>query len=478
MHRSWVFLFFLTLAYADPDADPNVSRLLSGVKPFAACPDGFVLEGSHTCIRVVQTSEFIIQCPEGSLQNGKCVVREAIQDELSCLPGFHLNDDLQCERQIYEPAIQSCEPNYTLHGGECVWSGSQVMCPDGFQLQGKQCHRHFTSQPRAVCPQNSIRNTAGLCQMMSSTPAQKTCPEDFQLFDNQCIRPETVPGIIDCPPGFSREGDSCISEMDVTDDGYTCLAGMVRTGATCTVLEQVQAQLLCRNGFRFHATEKKCINERASRHAVTCNRGFKLDVLTGECVGFFETTGVLICPHGYLLVDKRCSRANVERPVSICPRGFEKSSGLCIRRSVKQPDVVCPKGTKDNGGKCSLVIESKPEHVCPAGSIMKGGKQCEFREVIPAQLKCAHGTLDGASCIEQVDKPAKLSCPKGFLLSGASCVMKLQVEAEPICEVGVLRGQHCEVLRSVSPVNPVSPVDDDAECRTKKCHKHHEKDNK
>lgn len=281
MQPSCVILFWCGFAVVRSQTDIRSNW----PQPVASCPDGFELlnDESDICVRVLQRSDPIIQCPPGSSrQNRKCLVKSVIPDELTCLPGYELNEHDMCERKAPQQTY-SCETGYTLQDNrQCIWSGSRVQCPPKFELssKGDHCERVVQMPPVKICPENASRDSSGQCQVTATEPTRLSCEAGYKRVGDGCVGVERADSILDCPvidgQKTNRDGSECILLKDVTTKAKRCPDGMVWKGSVCEEVETTRARLSCKRGFRFDEQEGFCIRESVSKPDIVCNRGYKL----------------------------------------------------------------------------------------------------------------------------------------------------------------------------------------------------------
>ncbi len=117
--------------------------------------------------------------------------------------------------------------------------------------------------------------------------------------------------------------------VEIVKETY-CDRGTLVEGK-CQVLETMQPQVECPEGFPYHEETRRCEN-----------------VISIPAVGQY------VCKEGYKLASGKC----------ISEKNFDKVDGKC------------PEGTNTYNGECKEIKYRDYEYYCPSGTL--NGKKCEF----------------------------------------------------------------------------------------------------
>lgn len=148
-----------------------------------------------------------------------------------------------------------------------------------------------------------------------------------------------------------------------------------------------------------------------------------------------------ICPAGFYLSGKMCTRENETSLMSVCQEG-QLRNDMCVVKH--NPNADCPNGFHYDGHMCVLVKQMSPVMSdCPDGFALKYGAEkkhgdkhsgayCEKGVINSASFVCPQGTMDaGHNCLTWSTIQPTYECPEGTMLQGQYCQSFIDYDCSP-----------------------------------------------
>lgn len=465
-------------------------------KALAACPEGFSEYSGHKaiCERMLSIPPQLT-CPPGAVLDpatGHCHTENMAATR--CPDGFvpSRSQGQMCEKIVQEVGV--CPPGSTTlgHGSE-VRCQSAIehdiieCCPPGFERLAGRCQRHEVFAAVSKCQ--------GDCARVRVLAPILRCPEGFELDGRRCHRitamacPELLPA---CAP-YARGGSLRRLSSEQLPSG--CESN-IKAVEICHSSEAIPAELVCPAG-DFDGTNCIVADTQSAERERICRYGV-MDPLTGQCIKITQVPTKTECPLGTTRIGRRCVEYEEHLPEFVCPEGaVSDRSGSCILRApalnagmnvIKSaPIPVCAAGTLQ-GALCYDVERVPRQFVCPEGSIPanryagdsaialgspeEANRYCVLvsdvavsapaKKYVKPQFYCPDGTLaKGGHCKSSERAEAIISCPPGSDLEGQLCSRRVaaatggsrvtSAAATPICPPGTtVQGTKCVASRELA----------------------------
>ena len=340
----------------------------------------------------------------------------------SCPTGYNLNSTTgYCERDENEAATeyclagselesincptQTCEPGYTLSGGQCIQVNEFPItsCDSGYVLIDNSCYR--TQPLQMQCPAGyNFEN--GQCVNSQVEAGLKTCQEGYALVNGVCY--ELIDKEATCPSNYLLEDGLC--KRKITSSPLGCKSGFISSGASCR--EVVEGDAQCPENSVYNSRTKVCV-----------------EVVTAPAER--DPFNNWYCPEGRL--DTESSWENrcivdviVTNPTISCPIGASMVSGQCAKNVSDPSGVQCQSGTTYDAalGICTAVITEAPVEQCPTGSTSYSSSQCHENIAQSSALVCGPNATYNASTgkceVETTTEPTP-SCNNGYVAANGNC---------------------------------------------------------
>lgn len=227
----------------------------------------------------------------------------------------------------------------------------EIICPEGFALQGQSCVAINYIPPRPICPEGSTETELGQCLVQESFKASKLCPESY-LYDNEldvCLEELSAEGIPSCSVGFYDEiQDSCVvAELLPPIIGCPPNAKRILSGndhSLCEQIEKKRPKISCPPEFSLSEQgESMCLGRALADGELKCQDPYQD---SGEKCTYLEILPKIMgCIDGGYLKGTSCISPSSQPPIVMCPEGYTYSqdSQLCKKRLVSKPTPICPK---------------------------------------------------------------------------------------------------------------------------------------
>ena len=280
-------------------------------------------------------------------------------------------------------------------------------CPTGYTLSGNNCVANLVASLNASCP-SGYRLENGMCNRYIEPRKQNNCIPGFTARDSQCMIDEnprtttTTYQSTKCPSGFTRNGDNCIRNYNVsymyncegvgtfnsnrrmcrTDIIYACssheyniLRGTrcfdqnnisISAVATCPVGFKVEgnaclreAKKICPTGSVENKNKTGCIQTitlpaKARGTSVSynfCNNN-RTALINGRCRASYQLLITNVCNNGFTLVGEMCRFNTSKAPRTNCPSGYSRTGNNCTRRDSIPLQNICPANFRLDGLLC------------------------------------------------------------------------------------------------------------------------------
>lgn len=342
-------------------------------------------------------------------QSLTCVAKRTEKAYGSCPRGYRLNDGKFCLQEVIEPVDVSCaQAGYT------------------FDYSTKQCRKQIIDTPNIICP-NGYNLQGDSCVRLTNAPPVPHCRDGFRfdVSEGSCLKVLREPPRMVCEdPDYYYNGESCIKN-DNKPSNRRCKKGRLN-GDVCVDVVTGPTIETCPSSLTLDPTLRKCIGSRTENIHYECPHGSNL-VNGNQCliveIGSVDQT----CPDSFILVGNQCEKEVVTQASMKCPEPYVLVGPDCMKEVVEEPNVNCENDFQFDGTYCVLSNSVPSETICPSGFTHYKSK-CVRQQSIPAESMCPQGfTLKGNLCSGIDEIPPKLACSSGFdLLSdhGGSKICK------------------------------------------------------
>lgn len=327
--------------------------------------------------------------------------QEMVPKDKRCPEGWELNGK-QCARIVKEPPTVSCDSGMSYVDGKCV----------AFVGVSRRCPSTFTE-------------TRTTCERINETSPVFGCEDDFILTqEGLCLREIVLPDVELCPPGSVVKGDQCymISRVDPT---FSCAGNAIVQGKRCIREEEYDCtperedgvQQLTVDNFSSHNLRKRAKalhNAQQSKDETTHSVNY---VVKAVCKRITDEPAIKTCPDGGYLDGKECV---VSKPVN---------------------SVLSSGGVDQEIGELT--------YQCPIDYLLEvdeatGEPVCRYTETTPIEYYCAEGVLQENRCA--IYREPKVGCLTGFVMLDGVC-QKIET-SDPIIDYTL---QCEEILPTVIP---------------------------
>ncbi|GMT31782.1 hypothetical protein PFISCL1PPCAC_23079, partial [Pristionchus fissidentatus] len=346
-------------------------------------------------------------CVGGSVcQRGRC----------ECPDGSQLNGK-QCTVFEYARPGESCRNGEICEGGSnCMPTINRCTCPMGSQIIHSQCLRVVDMRPGARCDQPATRCSGG---SFCNTDNFCTCPEGTHMIGEYC-RPAPVPIAVTEPAPFTSSsivspGGECNS-MTVCGSGTICLRGI------CQCPQGLSPDGRCLPVSTSTTAAARAASTVAETAATppptlmttspTSRAGSRRMVAAGgACTASDLCTGRSFCAHGAC----RCASPLIARAGSCTPPASSQVSAAAIGSRCSTTSD-CPSSSVCNGGYCA----------CPPGMTRASSTSCVYttttstttttttaRSTTSASASTAAPTTPGRRCLAANQCPSGADCIQG-----------------------------------------------------------------
>ncbi|KAJ8036652.1 Latent-transforming growth factor beta-binding protein 4 [Holothuria leucospilota] len=387
-------------------------------------------EGSYRCIcrpgyRLISNTLLCLDINECRNEN-PCDVNEFCVNEYGsyhceCQPGFiRLNNRCTDLNECLSPSLNDC---HTLATCSNLIGSYQCTCNEGFEGNGRVCKdiEECRISPFFCHPRFDCENTEGsyIC----------SCPTGFEGNGDDCFDiDECHLGIFNCAEhekcvnrvgyylcecdnGFSIDASGncaninecnqvpspCPTNSECVDSSgsfyCSCLAGYFKQNGEClSIIEECSSSPFCR--------DPTCVNQTCS-----CEEGFVIDELTGECIDLDE------CEDNSHDCDEEAYCTNIPGGYTCrCNEGYSGNGTLC------EDQLECEGSNHCNANSRCQDLPGSYYCVCQDG-YQGNGENCVGKHNCEEERVC----LENFICIEE-DPGYSCNCPNGFQVVDDNCV--------------------------------------------------------
>lgn len=159
-----------------------------------------------------------------------------------------------------------------------------------------------------------------------------------------------------------------------------------------------------------------------------------------------------ICPDGFNLSGKMCSRISQTQKIMVCEEGMLLNNTCELSMVARE---ACPEGFSFDGLTCIKIKQYAPAlHDCPEQYVMKGGGDkkngapfCEKSVMHEGPWVCPQGTQDsGKNCLTWHTVYPTYDCPHDTTLEGQFCVSHVDYDCSPHAIGGGHNKKHLRLL--------------------------------
>lgn len=330
-------------------------------------------------------------------------VAEMPPPQYICPPGYHLQDNNTCYRELITPPKEICEFGTLMSPGECILiAPASYECPPGYDYSGHGCTLIETETFLEECPSGSTPCTEGCC-MTKVSAVEMVCPlpqlskKNKKSAGGSCVRFEEVQPELYCENNFQLNGEFCTGLQMAPCPSKPQVVPIIKKSTPPRKLgknrqKETFSQTFCPTEARvpasFRCPPGSITNEEKKHHHkndLTCLLPNPVP-LQPVC----HLPGGIVSPDG-----STCEATIVVPPVKSCPQDFNNCAQL-----LSVADL--------NGDQCCKLVRTAPTPFCNNGEFVEG----KCKSFSPSDLVCyGSSTLIEGMCHEPDTRPALIQSP-------------------------------------------------------------------
>lgn len=322
-----------------------------------------------------------------------------------CPPGYQLQDNNTCYRELMTPPKEICQHGTLIEPGKCILVATPSFeCPPGYDYSGNGCTLIETEIFLEECPPGSIPCSEGCC-MTEISAVELVCPlpqmnkKNKKGGNESCVRFEEISPELFCQNNFQLNGEFCTGLQMAPCPPKPKVAPPVKKSIPPRKLGKKQKQNFPQIDFcptearvpaGFRCPPGSITNEERRHHhhhksGLTCLLPKPIP-LQPVC----RLPGGIISPDG-----TSCELTKIVPSIKRCPADFSDCSQLLSVGNV-------------SAEQCCRLVRTAPTPLCNDGDFVEG----KCKSFYQSELVCyGSSTLIEGMCHEPDTRPALAQTP-------------------------------------------------------------------